>query len=130
MSSVSVIAIGCALAGFALILYGFIVSLPDWQTKREITTKVRGLAAQPGPPAAADGGGGLGAQAGQQGAPLQGSADFVKALAELSGSLAKLSPAIGSFIIATILFFLAVAAVTADHVTTAAAGVAAPSPKP
>lgn len=109
----------CAAAGAAMIVFAFIALFLDRATRKNIEETAKALnATATGAPAAGggEGGAGLGAAAAAQGAVLTNGADYVKALAELAGNLSKVSQAVAALLISTILFSIAATLVTIDAV--------------
>lgn len=97
------IAICCAAAGFVLIAFGFVAARDDRRVRTRIDAALERAEQTVAATAAPSG---LG-EATQQHAAVAGATEYVKALAELAGALAKLSPAIAAFVLSTIFFFFA-----------------------
>jgi Flp pilus assembly protein TadB len=96
MNLIATAAISCVVAGFLMIILGFALS---W---REMTLRARIRDAAIGKPEDT-----TAAHVAAMKAVIPDPVAYVKSLAELAKNLSGLSPAVASFIIATILFFFA-----------------------
>jgi len=123
MDMVNVVALLCTLAGFLMIVFGYLLSRQEKALKQEIENGIsesNGVVsaanehAQQTPGAQQGAGYNLQTQAAST--VMQGAKEYVEALAELAKNLKGLTPAVASFITATILFFFAGTLVTADRI--------------
>ena len=109
MNLISVIALLCVGAGFLMTILGFILSWKELGLRTKIQTALEessNTIKKIGDKASETAQEGIG-HAAQQQAAFTGAAEYTKSLAELAKNLSGLTPAVASFIIATILFFFA-----------------------
>ncbi len=102
------VALSCVVAGFLMIILGFILTWKEVLIRTGVEKALKKASDESPKP-------GMGYSAEQQ-AAVAGASDYVKNLAELAKNLAGLSPAIAAFVISTILFFIAAALSAVDHI--------------
>jgi hypothetical protein len=117
MNLINVTTLLCVSAGFLMIILGFVLTWTEMKLRAKVqnaleessnVVKKLGARKEPGQV-------GIGPSSQQQ-AAFTGAAEYIKSLAELAKNLSGLTPAVASFIIATVLFFFAVSLAAINYV--------------